>query len=62
MRQKKTLTLTDYNGYMRVVQYYLDETESMLKEYEKRRKVRSLSFEDWIKFQNGELKIEDIKL
>ena len=62
MRQKKTLTLTDYNAYMRVVQYYLDETESMLKEYEKRRKVRSLSFEDWIKFQNGELKIEDIKL
>lgn len=58
----KTLTLTDYNSYMRVIQHCLDETESMLKEYERRKKVRSLSYENWVKFQNGELKIEDIKL
>lgn len=58
----KTLTLIDYNAYMRVVQYCLDETEDMLKKYEKRNKVRSLSFEDWVKWQNGKISLDDIKI
>jgi hypothetical protein len=58
---KKTLTLTDYNAYMRVIQYYLDETENMLKQYDRRKKVSSLTFEQWAEWQNGKISLDDIK-
>jgi len=54
---KKELTKKDYDNYMRVVNQNIKETERRLETLDKTKKVSQLSFEDWIKFQNGELKI-----
>jgi len=53
----KQLTKKDYNNYMIVVNKNIKETEDRLKALDKSKKVSQLSFEDWVKFQNGELKI-----
>ena len=55
---KKELTKKDYNNYMRVVNRNIEETERRMETLDKSRKVSQLSFEDWAKFQNGELKIK----
>ena len=47
----------DYDNYMRVVIQKIQETESRLSRLDIDRKVSQLSFEDWVKFQNGELKL-----
>lgn len=47
----------DYNNYMRVVIQNIQETESRLSRLDIDRKISQLSFEDWVKFQNGELKL-----
>ena len=54
---KKELTKKDYDNYMKVVNRGIKETERRLEILDKSKKVSQLSFEDWIKFQNGELKI-----
>ena len=54
---KKELTKKDYDNYMKVVNHGIKETERRLKTLDKSKKVSQLSFEDWVKFQNGELKI-----
>lgn len=46
----------DYDNYMRVVIQNIQETESRLSRLDIDRKISQLSFEDWVKFQNGELK------
>jgi hypothetical protein len=43
---------------MKVVNRDIKETERRLKTLDKTKKVSELSFEDWVKFQNGELKIK----
>jgi len=47
----------DYDNYMRVVIQNIQETESRLSRLDIDRKISQLSFEDWVKFQNGELKL-----
>jgi ribonuclease I len=54
---KKELTKKDYDNYMKVVNQNIKETERRLEILDKTKKVSQLSFEDWVKFQNGELKI-----
>ena len=54
---KKKLTKKDYDIYMIFVNQNIKETERRLKNLDKTKKVSQLSFEDWVKFQNGELKI-----
>lgn len=54
---KKELTKKDYDNYMKVVNHGIKETERRLETLDKSKKVSQLSFEDWVKFQNGELKI-----
>lgn len=54
---KKELTKRDYDNYMKVVNESIKETERRILTMEKSKKVSQLSFEDWVKFQNGELKI-----
>jgi hypothetical protein len=34
----------------------------MLQEYEKRKKVIKLTFEQWVQWQNNELSLDDIKI
>jgi hypothetical protein len=55
-------TEQDYYNYMRVVEDKIWKTEVMLQEYEKRKKVTKLSFEQWVQWQNNELSLDDIKI
>ena len=57
IQMKKELTKKDYDNYMKVVNQSIKETERRLETFDKTKKVSQLSFEDWVKFQNGELKI-----
>ena len=54
----KQLTKKDYDAYMRAVNRNIKETERRAETLEKSKKVSLLSFEDWIRFQNGELKLK----
>ena len=54
----KHFTQKDYDNYMKVVNRDIKETERRLETLDKTKKVSELSFEDWVKFQNGELKIK----
>ena len=53
---KKELTKKDYDNYMIVVNQNIKETERRLERFDKTKRVSRLSYEDWVKFQNGELK------
>jgi hypothetical protein len=55
-------TEQDYKNYMRVVETVIWETEERLKRYEKNKKVFSLTFEQWVQWQNNELSLDDIKI
>jgi hypothetical protein len=55
-------TEQDYDNYMRVVEDKIWKTEVMLQEYEKRKKVTKLSFEQWVQWQDGKLSLNDIKI
>jgi len=57
IHMKKELTKKDYDNFMKVVNQSIKETERRLETFDKTKKVSQLSFEDWVKFQNGELKI-----
>ena len=55
-------TEQDYKNYMNVVETVIWETEEKLKRYEKNKKVFSLTFEQWVQWQNGKLSLDDIKI
>jgi hypothetical protein len=55
-------TEQDYKNYMRVVEYKIWETEELLEKYEYRKKVFSLTFDQWVQWQNNELSLDDIKI
>ena len=52
----KEFSKKDYDNYMRVMIQNIQETESRLSRLDIDRKISQLSFEDWVKLQNGELK------
>ena len=55
-------TEQDYKNYMNVVETVIWETEEKLKRYEKNKKVFSLTFEQWVQWQDGKLSLNDIKI
>jgi len=55
-------TEQDYNNYMKVVEHAIWETEEKLKSYEKNKKVFSLTFEQWVQWQNNVISLDDIKI
>ena len=55
-------TEQDYKNYMNVVEHAIWETEEKLKRYEKNKKVFSLTFEQWVQWQNGKISLDDIKI
>jgi hypothetical protein len=55
-------TEQDYKNYMRVVETVIWETEDRLKRYEKNKKVFSLTFEQWVQWQNNVISLDDIKI
>ena len=54
-------TEQDYNNYMKVVERVIWETEEKLKSYEKNKKILSLSFDQWVQWQNNVISLDDIK-
>jgi len=55
-------TEQDYNNYMRVVETVVWETEERLKRYEKNKKILSLSFDQWVQWQNNVISLDDVKV
>ena len=55
-------TEQDYKDYMRVVETVIWETEEKLKRYEKNKKILSLTFEQWVQWQDGKISLNDIKI
>jgi hypothetical protein len=55
-------TEQDYKNYMRVVETVIWETEDRLKRYEKNKKIFSLTFEQWVQWQNNIISLDDIKI
>ena len=55
-KMRRELSKKDYDNYMKVVNQNIKETESRLSRLDRDKKISQLSFEDWVKFQNGELK------
>ena len=54
-------TEQDYKNYMSVVEHAIWETEEKLKSLEKNKKVFSLTFEQWVQWQDGKISLEEIK-
>jgi hypothetical protein len=65
-KQKQTMnreyTEQDYKNYMKVVEQVVWETEEKIKRYEKNKKVLSLTFEQWVQWQNNVISLDDIKI
>ena len=55
-------TEQDYKNFMNVVEHVIWETEEKLKRYEKNKKVFSLTFEQWVQWQDGKISLDDIKI
>ena len=55
-------TEQDYKDYMRVVETVIWETEEKLKRYEENKKILSLTFEQWVQWQDGKISLNDIKI
>ena len=55
-------TEQDYKNYMRVVETVIWETEDRLTRYEKNKKIFSLTFEQWVQWQNNVISLDDIKI
>lgn len=50
-------THREYEKYMELIQDIIKDHMRKKEFIERAKKVANLSFEDWIKFQNGEIKI-----
>lgn len=57
MKKKREFTINEYNNYMLVVKENIRQTELRMEGLDKMKKISELSFEDFVRFQNGELKI-----
>jgi hypothetical protein len=55
-------TEQDYKNYMKVVETVILRTEELLETYEYRKKVFSLTFEQWVQWQNNVISLDDIKI
>lgn len=57
----KKYTEKEYNAYMKTINDYIKNAEKVINELPKFKKkwkeVSKLSFEDWVKWQKGEYKI-----
>jgi hypothetical protein len=53
---KKEFTEKQYENYMKVLDDYIKKVETAINDLWKFKEVRQLSYEDWVKFQNGKLK------
>lgn len=56
----KNFTRRDYDKYMYAVKEVVEDTEMKMKMLEKNKRMLLLSFDDWVKFQNGDKNIINI--
>ena len=56
----KTYTELDYRRYMNVINIKIMATESGMESLEKNKKVSKLSYEQWVDWQNGKVKLDEI--
>jgi hypothetical protein len=56
----KTYTELDYRQYMKVINIKIMATESGMESLEKNKKVSKLSYEQWVDWQNGKVKLDEI--
>lgn len=54
------LSKEDYHKYMTLVNKVILLTKHKIKQLEQHEKVSKLSYEEWVKFQKGELKLKDL--
>ena len=54
----KEFTEKDYKAFMRTVDRYIKRAEIVINDLPKFKEISKLSFENWVKFQKGEYKIE----
>jgi hypothetical protein len=65
-REKKLKSLTDpytyynYQKYMKVLNSAIEETERRMMDLEKQKMISQLTHEEWIQWEKGELKLEQI--
>ena len=60
-KTERVYTEQEYKNFMRIINYKIWETEELLVKYEERKKISSLSFEQWIQWQKGKLSWDDVK-
>jgi hypothetical protein len=60
-KNEKTYTELDYRRYMRVINTVIMHTEGGMRSLERNKKISSLSYDQWVDWQQGKLKIEDVK-
>jgi hypothetical protein len=60
MTQEKTYTELDYRRYMKVINIKIMATESGMESLEKNKKVSKLSYEQWVDWQIGKVKLDEI--
>lgn len=53
-------TKDNYHKYMTLVNKVILLTKHKIKQLEQHEKVSKLSYEEWVKFQKGELKLKDL--
>lgn len=58
----KKYTEKEYNAYMKTVTEYIKKAEMVINDLPKFKEMSKLSFEDWVKWQKGELKTFSKKL
>ena len=56
----KTYTEQDYRRYMKIINIKIMATESGMESLEKNKKVSKLSYEQWVDWQNGKVKLDEI--
>lgn len=54
----KELTEKEYDDFMIKVDSYISSVEEAFADLPKFKKMRQVSYEDWVKFQNGQLKLQ----
>lgn len=66
-REKKLKQMTaplnyiDYQKYMKILNSTIEETERRIENLDNQKLISQLSYDEWVKFQRGELSINQIK-
>ena len=56
----KTLTELDYRKYMKMINTVIMNIEAGMESLEKKKKISSLSYNQWVDWQSGKIKLDEI--